>query len=179
MKSICFVSKIHEIAADVITVSSGKNRQNAALEDGENPCLLISVGAKRVLTCWKQKNGITKFKEEAANTGPDNETGSDVKPSSGKFLSVSFQWLSTDMPIKHCSTRERSHNTEKDVTAAESVADSDVEAAENDVGSDAVCLSPFPENRKIESESCLGDEFENDWRYLAVTAFLVKVAYSR
>lgn len=83
------------------------------------------------------------------------------------------------MPIKFCSTRERSGNTEKDVGATESALDSDVEAAENGVGSDAIYLSPFPQNQKIESKSCLGDEFENDWRYLAVTAFLVKVAYSR
>ncbi|KAI8522511.1 hypothetical protein RHMOL_Rhmol13G0002700 [Rhododendron molle] len=179
VRSLCFVSKIHRIAADVITMSSGMNRQNDALEDGENPRLLISVGAKRVLTCWKQKNRITKLSYEVADTGPDNGTGSDFKLSSGKFPSSSFQWLSTDMPIKFCSTRERSGNTEKDVGATESALDSDVEAAENGVGSDAIYLSPFPQNQKIESKSCLGDEFENDWRYLAVTAFLVKVAYSR
>lgn len=166
VRSLCFVSKIHRIAADVITISSGTNRQNDTLEAGENPRLLISVGAKRVLTCWKQQNRITKLKYEVANTVPDKGTASDFKPSSEKFLSSSFQWLSTDMPIKFCSTRERSGNTEKDVGATESALDSDVEAAENGVG-------------KIESKSCLGDEFENDWRYLAVTAFLVKVTSSR
>ncbi|GFZ04476.1 transducin family protein [Actinidia rufa] len=127
-------------------------------------CLLISVGAKRVLTCWKQNNRIRKFKEEAIAIGPDNGTGGGYKPSSGMSSSISFQWLSTDMPTKYCSTREIRENTDKEVNA------------ENIVVCDS---SYFSENSKTESKSCLGDKFENDWRYLAVTAFLVKVAYSR
>ncbi|KAL7200223.1 hypothetical protein ACSBR1_032192 [Camellia fascicularis] len=167
VRSICFVSKIHKLAADVTNMPNGINRLNADLGHRENPCLLISVGAKRVLTCWKQKNRITKFKEEASMTKPGDATGSGFKPSSRMFSPMSFQWLSTDMPNKYYSTCEIRENTEK------------VGTAENVVGSDAAYASPFPEARKIESKIYLGDKYENDWRYLAVTAFLVEVAYSR
>ncbi|PSS06262.1 WD repeat-containing protein [Actinidia chinensis var. chinensis] len=165
VRSICFVSKMHTIGADVTTMSNGINRQNVTSEDQEDFCLLISVGAKRVLTCWKQNNRIRKFKEEAIAIGPDNGTGGGYKPSLGMSSSISFQWLSTDMPTKYCSTREIRENTDKEVNASENI---------------VVCdASYFSENSKTESKSCLGDKFENDWRYLAVTAFLVKVAYSR
>ncbi|XP_028092869.1 uncharacterized protein LOC114293047 [Camellia sinensis] len=167
VRSICFVSKIHKLAADVTNMPNGINRLNADLGDRENPCLLISVGAKRVLTCWKQKNRITKFEEEASMTKPHDATGSGFKPSSRMFSPMSFQWLSTDMPNKYYSTCEIRENTEK------------VGTAENVVGSDAAYASPFPEARKIESKIYLGDKYENDWRYLAVTAFLVEVTYSR
>ncbi|CAL5423215.1 unnamed protein product [Camellia sinensis] len=167
VRSICFVSKIHKLAADVTNMPYGINRLNADLGDRENPCLLISVGAKRVLTCWKQKNRVTKFKEEASMTKPRDATGSGFKPSSRMFSPMSFQWLSTDMPNKYYSTCEIRENTEK------------VGTAENVVGSDAAYASPFPEARKIESKIYLGDKYENDWRYLAVTAFLVEVTYSR
>ncbi|GMP87348.1 hypothetical protein CsSME_00039757 [Camellia sinensis var. sinensis] len=167
VRSICFVSKIHKLAADVTNMPYGINRLNADLGDRENPCLLISVGAKRVLTCWKQKNRVTKFKEEASMTKPRDATGSGFKPSSRMFSPMSFQWLSTDMPNKYYSTCEIRENTEK------------VGTAENVVGSDAAYASPFPEARKMESKIYLGDKYENDWRYLAVTAFLVEVTYSR
>ena len=156
---------MHTIGADVTTMTNGINRQNVASEDREDFCLLISVGAKRVLTCWNQNNRIRKFKEEAITIGPDNGTGGSYKPSSGMSSSISFQWLSTDMPTKYCSTREIQKNIDKEVNATENI---------------VICdASYFPENSKTDSKSCLGDKFENDWRYLAVTAFLVKVAYSR
>ncbi|KAL6968709.1 hypothetical protein U1Q18_034503 [Sarracenia purpurea var. burkii] len=159
---------MHKTAADVTALPKGINRQNVVMEDQENPCLLISVGAKRVLTCWKQKNRTKNLKEAAVATNPENGTGSGFNSSSGMLSSVSFQWLSTDMPIKYCSTREIKANTDKEAGTSENV-----------VGSDASYLLPFLENRKKESKSCIEDNFENDWRYLAVTAFLVEVAYSR
>uniref|UniRef100_A0A5B7C8Q1 WD repeat-containing protein 6 n=1 Tax=Davidia involucrata TaxID=16924 RepID=A0A5B7C8Q1_DAVIN len=170
VRSICCVSKIHTIAADLTGMPNGINIQNVALDDRENPFLLISVGAKQVLTSWKRKNRMRDIKEEALADGLDNRTGYGFKPSSGIISSMSFQWLSTDMPIKYCSTHEMRENNEDEVGAAENV---------SGINSDAPSESPFPENRKMESKSCLRVKYENDWRYLAVTAFLVKVAYSR
>ncbi|XP_052189497.1 uncharacterized protein LOC127799469 isoform X2 [Diospyros lotus] len=163
VRSICFVSKVHRIATDVTAMPDGINAQTFPFDDRENPSLLISVGAKRVLTCWKQKNGTTKFKEEAAVISLDSGAGTGLKHSSGMLSTMSFQWLSSDMPTKSCSTCDTRGNSEKDVGAAENV-----------FGSRASHLAPIPDDRMRESQN-----YENDWRYLAVTAFLVKSAYSR
>ena len=79
---------------------NGINRQNIASEDREDSWLLISVGATRVQTCWKQNNRLKKFKEKAITIGPDNGTEGGFKPSYGMSSSISFQCLYTDMPTK-------------------------------------------------------------------------------
>ncbi|XP_059625527.1 uncharacterized protein LOC132268736 isoform X2 [Cornus florida] len=169
VRSICFISKIHKIAADLTSMPNGISGQNAALEDKESPCLLISVGAKRVLTTWKQKYSIRDIKQEVLADGTDNGTEYDFKPSSGVFPSMSFQWLSSHMPTKYSSTHEIRDNNENE-NGTENV---------SGIVSDALSGSVFSERGKMELKSCFGDKCENDWRYLAVTAFLVKVAYSR
>lgn len=74
----------------------------------------------------------------------------------GSSLSASFQWLSTDMP-----TRERNNGKQQIKKVRETVENGG---------------SFSSEDKRSYSESCLPDIFENDWRYLAVTAFLVQVA---
>ncbi|XAR61466.1 hypothetical protein NMG60_11035174 [Bertholletia excelsa] len=152
VRSICLVSKIHQIATDVTVMPIGINRDNTALGDEENTCLLISVGAKRVLTCWKRKRRKTKLKEEAGTIILDR-TESNIKSSSEESSSLLFQWLSTDMPVKYCSNPEIRKSTNEETGGAEI--------------------------KKMESKSFYKNKYENDWRYLAVTAFLVKLAYSR
>lgn len=99
MRSICFVSKTHIFDADSTDMPKG-----VAVEDQENPCLLISVGAKRVLTAWKQKFRV-RTKVEGLSSRPANGNSSSTVPPS-----MSFQWLSTDMPTKSCVTREKSND---------------------------------------------------------------------
>lgn len=134
---------------DVTCMPGEVHRQNQTIEDPENPLLLISVGAKRVVTAWKQRLAMRSNREE------DRFHGS----------SFSFQWLSTDMP-----TKDRNHdnrqNTEIEV---EGTGNAYTRAGEFNVSSDV--------NNIL--KDCLEDKCENDWRYLAVTAFLVKAAESR
>ncbi|KAM7526949.1 hypothetical protein LguiB_030359 [Lonicera macranthoides] len=163
VRSICSVSKMHIIAA--ADMPDGIDRKKTTtLVDGENPFLLISVGAKRVLTAWQQKTRwITSNKKEEEEEEPDDGKG---HPSLGALSSISFQWLSTDMPTRNCSTRKKGRNVQK---TAENCCNENSDSA----------VSP-KSNKNMDSKSSIpGDEYENDWRYLAVTAFLVKVADSR
>lgn len=59
MRSLCFVSEIHSAETKVIKTANG-TLKNGALENVENPCLLISVGAKR-------KAGLMVAKKQADN----------------------------------------------------------------------------------------------------------------
>ncbi|KAK2970234.1 hypothetical protein RJ640_021670, partial [Escallonia rubra] len=129
VRSICSISKMHILAADLTNMPCETFIKDTTLEGWENPFLLISVGAKRVLTAWKQKRNMRTLAD-----GLNDAIRNDFHPS------MSFQWLSTDMPTKRCSNHE---------------------------------------TRKNMQNACLSDTSENDWRYLAVTAFLVKFADSR
>ncbi|XP_057964983.1 uncharacterized protein LOC131155691 isoform X1 [Malania oleifera] len=160
VRSICSASKMHILAANVTDVSNGSSSQVPAWEGRENPLLLISVGAKRVLTSWKLRNRRIDEKDEALN-------GNGFKPSSVVFSSMSFKWLSTDMPTKYSKVHKKAEDSVKIVGAVEH---------DSSVKTHASSRSLFSENREME---CLKDKYENDWRYLAVTAFLVKNASSR
>ncbi|KAJ8573664.1 hypothetical protein K7X08_010175 [Anisodus acutangulus] len=80
--------------------------------------------------------------------------------SSASFLSTSFQWLSTDMP-----SRERNHGKQQ--------SNQKVSGTVENGGSFS------SEDKRSYSEPRVPDIFENDWRYLAVTAFLVQAAGTR
>ncbi|RVX01429.1 hypothetical protein CK203_017454 [Vitis vinifera] len=134
-ESICPVSKIHTIPADATNMPNGTQRQHATWDGRENPFLLISVGAKRVITSWVLRTSTIDNKGEAS----DDECR--IKTGKG-FPSMSFQWLSTDMPTKYSESR-----------------------------------SLFPERKEMQLRTCIGDMYENDWRYLAVTAFLLKILF--
>lgn len=87
--------------ADSTTLPSGM-----ILEDVDSPLLLISVGAKRVLTAWKQNL------RKALPYGEDNKTKSDFSYKSELSTSMPFKWLSTDMPIRSSNSRGNKNNTE-------------------------------------------------------------------
>lgn len=157
VRSICFVSEIHMVASEDTDIPDGRSRQTAGAGSGENPFLLISVGAKRVLTSWLLRNRKHKDQQHS-------ETGNGCKPSSGESSSMSFQWLSTDMPARYSSSDYYPEDLEKVVGATEHV-DNTKDGAR----------SFFPGKGKMGITS----GFEDDWRYLAVTAFLVKCAGSR
>lgn len=163
MRSICYVSKIHVISSDATNSTTGRNEQNASGENKESPFLLISVGAKRVLTSWLLRNRDI-YKVADTPTGEQhNATGNDN--SSEVPSSMSFQWLSTDMPPKFSSSNKCRENTGKIIGLAENT--SSMKAGEG------------TEDGKMELKSYTRDKCEDDWRYLAVTAFLVKCAGSR
>lgn len=170
VRSICSLAKVHIILADLTNLSCGMYRQITTLEEQENPFLLVSVGAKRVLTVWKRKIRTSNNKEEALADEPSNGYRNNHHATSQVFSSMSFQWLSNHMPTKNCSSHAKGVNKEKPVETIENGWNTDPEGASD--------LHP-PEKRTRESEVCHDDDSENDWRYLAVSAFHVKVADSR
>lgn len=168
MRSICCVSKIHLISADVPKIPNLRNRQNASTEKEDNLVLLISVGAKRVLTSWLLRNRkLDKKGDELSQQ--HRVSGNGI--SSDLSSSMSFQWLSTDMPPKYSGTDKLTKNVGEIIGSLAQ----NVSTIKTDMG----FRSDSPEKGNTQLKSCIGDKCEDDWRYLAVTSFLVKCAGSR
>ncbi|KAF3567130.1 hypothetical protein DY000_02010826 [Brassica cretica] len=145
VRSVCCVSNMHIIASDIPDIGG----EDSVMDDIESPCLLISVGAKRVLTSWLLRNGRQNKKGESlVSDNGDDRASSDVS-------SVTFQWLATDMPTK---SKKIEKSPKLDVVEE----DTSVNVTES------------------RSNSYQGREnYEDDWRYMATTAFLVKCVGSR
>nr|XP_027099999.1 uncharacterized protein LOC113719126 isoform X1 [Coffea arabica]XP_027100006.1 uncharacterized protein LOC113719126 isoform X1 [Coffea arabica] len=170
VRSLCCVSRTHKILLDLTNMPIKELRLDEAVEDPEDPCLLISVGAKRVLTVWKRKSR-TRNKREALCGEPENRDENGLHGSSPSAISsLSFHWLSTDMP-----TKDRNHERKQNI---ENVKESTRNACITSKIATSGALN-FYNHGKRASVGGIGDKSEDDWRYLAVTAFLVKVADSR
>ncbi|KAK4418002.1 WD repeat-containing protein 6 [Sesamum alatum] len=170
VRSVCSVSKMHIFVPASSGMPNVVYRQNGTLED-RDPFILISVGAKRVVTAWKQmitmsNNGVDSVCRETDKKNVNNLRG----PSTENVSSFSFQWLSTDMPFKHTSYAKRQCTKEVLET------DEDLSTTTSDAVSVELLSSRC---RKKEANLCPEDDLENDWRYLDVTAFLVKECGSR
>jgi len=153
------VSEIHSAEIKVVEATNGAFK-NGAVEDVENPRLLISVGAKRVITSWLLRN-TQKIEGDEPIDGLQNKYGG-FNSSSKDASSISFKWLSTDMPPK-------SIRAQKQMQCGENLLKTLNKAPA------AKSVSTSMEAEQIQH----GDTLDNDWRYLAVTAFLVNVAHSR
>lgn len=127
--------KVHTLTDYMITTVDAVDKQRTDLDDQEDQFLLISVGAKRVITAWKRQIIST----------PKSE--------------MSFQWLSSDLPNRKGGTNLNG-----------------LKKAETNGNLDNVSVDRLPPEN---AEVCCNDGNENDWRYLAVTAFLVKISGSR
>ncbi|KAL2345522.1 hypothetical protein Fmac_006807 [Flemingia macrophylla] len=168
VRSICCVSKVHIISSDTVDVPDGRIGLNSAVENNDNPTLLISVGAKRVLTSWILKNRMLDRKNDFLTDYQYKSEGVDDRFLSGLSSSMTFQWLSTDMPTKYYITHNTpENNVEKVVGVAENV---------SNTINDAKMGSLISESGMA---NLVRDKLEDDWRYLAVTAFLVKCSGSR
>ncbi|GAB2282116.1 hypothetical protein Dimus_016674 [Dionaea muscipula] len=150
VRSLCFVSKFHSVGRPVSDVPNGTERLNLAVE---NSFLLISVGAKRVLTSWLLKN--QQPTEEPPASFDMRDESNVLNYSTGDFSSMSFKWLSTDMPRKSRSDKKL-----------------------YDWGKSVKLSNQVPCDSGQDLKFC-ADAYDNDWRYLAVTAFLVKLSDSR
>ncbi|KAM2685571.1 hypothetical protein FF1_047268 [Malus domestica] len=166
VRSICCVSKLYIVPSDAASI----NEKNAAAENRETPVLLISVGAKRVLTSWLLRSNKVNKKDEILSDQQHNITGNGNKVLSQESSSMSFQWLSTDMPVKYSSNPKFPDNIGKKIGLAGNVSTEDADAGSRLVSS---------KKGNMEFKSSVKDKYEDDWRYLAVTAFLVKCAGSR
>ena len=105
-------------------------------------CMLVSVGAKQVLTSWLLRNGDT-----AKVSASEDQS------------SISSQWISTHIPAKNRGGRLR---TAKNV---------DVLTSESD--------STFSGSLTPQIRSMALAEDDNDWRYLAVSSFVVEEAETK
>ncbi|KAL0459823.1 UNVERIFIED_CONTAM: hypothetical protein Slati_0609500 [Sesamum latifolium] len=171
VRSVCFVSKMHIFLPESSGMPNVVDRQNGTLED-RDPFILISVGAKRVVTAWKQmiimsNRGVDSACQETDKKNENNLTGPSTETMSSSF---SFQWLSTDMPFKHTSYVKRQYTKEVLET------DEDLSPTTSDYVPIELLSSRC---RKKEANLRPEDDLENDWRYLDVTAFLVKEYGSR
>ncbi|KAK9147122.1 hypothetical protein Sjap_007025 [Stephania japonica] len=170
VRSICFVSKVYKITTEHSVISNlGHGSDTSSNGANDQFLLLISVGAKRVLTSWLLQNrmlsnmGVANVDQEGIRKG-DNSSLLRV------FSSMAFQWLSTDKPSKFSSTRKSVESTKINTRCGE-----DTSSVGSGLSSGSSCL----ENNQKVSKFCTTDDKENDWRYLAVTAFLVKGANIR
>ncbi|CAA0824947.1 Transducin family protein / WD-40 repeat family protein [Striga hermonthica] len=167
VRSICCVSKMHVFVPDSIAIPNLVDRQIGSLEE-KDPSILISVGAKRVITAWKQMINMhnKRLVTTCSRSGKKNE--SDLTDPSTATSSFSFQWLSTDMPFKQTSCVKRQN--------AKEPFEKDRDLS---IKSDAISVEmPSSDYRNMEPNICPEND-GNDWRYLDVTAFLVKKTGSR
>lgn len=157
VRSICFASKIYSIW-------DGQTRciLNDILDCSKTePPLLISVGAKQVLTSWILYNQTADLAEQHLNA---RETENSYCSSNYKHSPICFQWLATHTPSKFGSPPTR----------REKLPETTEHRNDSSIVSDAKSKASIVENREQNSNSASLDILENDWRYLAVTAFLVK-----
>ncbi|KAK7284533.1 hypothetical protein RJT34_19280 [Clitoria ternatea] len=168
VRSICCVSKVHTISSGMGDAPDGGSELNAALENKDNPILLISVGAKRVLTSWLLKNRRMDNKNDFLADHQYNSDGVEDQFLSSLSSSMTFQWLSTDMPAKYSVTHKTpENNVEKVVGVAENASNTKNEARLGSLISESGMTN------------LIRDKHEDDWRYLSVTAFLVKCSGTR
>ncbi|KAL9253920.1 tRNA (34-2'-O)-methyltransferase regulator WDR6-like protein [Drosera capensis] len=152
VRSLCFVSKIHAIERNVSHADDDASR-----DDVDNSFLLISVGAKRILTTWLLKT--RQPNEESASNVDKNHESNALNRSTGDVSSMSFKWLSTDMPKKSVQSKKISNSCSRSVKLSKPVP-----GVEPDLVNKGEKLKFFV------------DTYDDDWRYLAVTAFHVKIS---
>lgn len=167
VRSICFISGIHRFSADTSYNLAEENTIYVSTESNENQFLLISVGAKQVLTSWILENKEVITKEEDCDKEPSDASAISCPPLN-EFSSISFRWLSTYMPQRFTSTHRRDRlmeiNEEKNSSTIKPSPISDPQTAR--------CSTEKPRDNLV-------NLMDNDWRYLAVTGFLLKHAGSR
>ncbi|XP_078443680.1 transducin family protein / WD-40 repeat family protein [Wolffia australiana] len=132
VRSLCFVPNIFSCGFEAM--GNDANVDNLSLDLEKNWGMLISVGAKQVLTSWLLRD------DETCNM---DETCLELSAAKG-HQSVSFRWLSTHIPPK---TR----------------------------GCKVDSCTALSKSKFYGSLS----EDANDWRYLAVTAFVVEDVATR
>ncbi|XP_008447447.2 uncharacterized protein LOC103489892 isoform X1 [Cucumis melo] len=163
VRSLCYISNVHLISSNGTITPDAKDTQESDLDDREDPVLLISAGAKRVLTSWLQKH---RKLEKIANACLHHNAKVSCEPS-GFATSISFKWLSTDMPTKNSTCHRNSFNTMKDEATTGSSINPDAES------------KLLQEKEESSLKSCSVEKYEDDWRYMAVTGFLIKHFNSR
>ncbi|XP_073008935.1 uncharacterized protein [Typha latifolia] len=164
VRSICFITKIYKFRGQN-HVDDGYMKY-PLINNGDDHCILVSVGSKQVLTSWVLRN-MTLESGEAHSDDILNKSEHISTISNSEFPYMSFQWLSTHMPPKFSSSRQKVKNITEISEYGQSLASAETPKSLSAKG------------KKAKPKSTTSDQIENDWRYLAVTAFIVKHTDSR
>lgn len=172
VRSITTVSKVYTLQLE------GDKKQDdlcCSIENRDSPLLLLSVGAKQVLTTWLLK------RVEVNKDHHENELSNKLKaPYISNFDKfslegnhmISFQWLSTYMQPRFCKPPKKMANGKQKYHTVGIIPEREMpEVVEADSGQDEIS-GPMV---KLITD----DETQDDWRYLAVTAFLVQATDPR
>uniref|UniRef100_A0A7N0UV80 WD repeat-containing protein 6 n=2 Tax=Kalanchoe fedtschenkoi TaxID=63787 RepID=A0A7N0UV80_KALFE len=160
VRSICPVSEVYRIELDETGFQPERVMPPTVLPDADHPFLLISVGAKRVLTTWLLRKRRDQNKKEELSSSADPD-------------SMTFQWLSSDMPARIAKPQSKNLMNGHDVGLRKEYDNSG--SVKKKAELDANSVSADEEDFK----SNANNSYENDFRYMAVTAFLVKGSKSR
>ncbi|CAL4920368.1 unnamed protein product [Urochloa decumbens] len=147
VRATCFIPKTYIITDKSCNYSLNGISDDIAVENKDKTFLLISVGSKQVLTTWILQPRIAESGQACLSSLDVDSKQSPQNLESGD-LAMSFQWLTTHMPPK--LTRNRL----KEGHIKQSGQEGNSSAVQPDMG--------------------VMDHMENDWRYLSVTAFLLK-----
>ncbi|CAM8965527.1 unnamed protein product [Rhodiola kirilowii] len=158
VRSIFPVSDVYNIKLDKTYLQRERVTPLTVSPDAENPLLLVSVGAKRVLTTWLlQKRKVHNKTEEVSTVDP---------------YSMTFQWLSSDMPARIAKPQSKNLMNGSGLGVTKDSKNSALVYTKEEHDANYRI-----DNKDVKSNA--EDAYENDFRYMAVTAFLVKDFQSR
>ncbi|CAL4937260.1 unnamed protein product [Urochloa decumbens] len=147
VRATCFIPKTYIITDKSCNYSLNGISDDIAVENKDRTFLLISVGSKQVLTTWILQPRIADS-GQACLSSLDVDSKQSPKNLESGDLAMSFQWLTTHMPPKLTRNRLKEGHIEQS----------------GQEGNSAV----------VQPNLGVMDLMENDWRYLSVTAFLLK-----
>ncbi|XP_039780364.1 uncharacterized protein LOC120647591 isoform X3 [Panicum virgatum] len=145
VRATCFIPRTYTITDKSCNYSLNDISDNIALENKDETFLLISVGSKQVLTTWILQPRIENG--QVCLNGLDVDSKQSSKNLESGDLAMSFQWLTTHMPPKLTRNRLKAGHIKHSEEGNSSV---------------------------VQPNLGVMDHMENDWRYLSVTAFLLK-----
>lgn len=149
VRATCFIPKTYTIEDKSCksNYSSDSISDDIVVEDKDKTFLLISVGSKQVLTTWILQRRIAENRQVCLNgLGVDSKQSS--KNLENGDSAMSFQWLTTHMPPKLSRNRLKAGHIQQSIEELNSSI--------------------------VQPNLGVMDHMENDWRYLSVTAFLLK-----
>ena len=147
VRDTCFIAKTYTLV-DKSCNSSGSS-DNIRVENKDTTFLLISVGSKQVLTTWVLQPRIVE-NNQGCSGGLDLDTKQSSECSDNGDSAITFQWLSTHMPPKLTTNRLKAGHVIQNFEKGKE------------------------RNSSAQPNLAIMDQMENDWRYLSVTAFLLK-----
>jgi WD repeat-containing protein 6 len=147
VRDTCFIPKTYTLADK--SCNSSVSSADILVENKDTTYILISVGSKQVLTAWILEPRIAE-KKQVCLSGLDLDTKQSSECSDNSDSAVTFQWLSTHMPPKLGTNRLKG----------------DLVKRKFEEGGEG--------NSSAQPNLAIMDQMENDWRYLSVTAFLLK-----